>query len=865
MTEPGRTTDPPSEPIRIGPYRLARRLGQGGMGEVFLAWDERLGRRVALKRIRREAPTAEERERFRREASAAARLSHSAVVRIYDLVEDAAGDALVFEYVEGRTLRDLLREGLPSPALATLLGREIAEGLAAAHASGLVHRDLKAENVMVTPDGHAKILDFGIAKAAAPGLDEETLTVEGAVLGTFHAMSPEQARGGEVDARSDLFSLGVLLYELLTGCSPFRGNDLLDTLQRVVGHRPPPVREVRPEIPRALSDLVDRLLAKRPEERPASAGEVARELAALSPGDLPEEPPAGEGLTWSAPALSGESYAPPKLRRFSGTIALILAAAAVLIVLGLGIGRLVHREAPPPLRVAVLAPKVPAGANADFRLAAAGALEAALSALASLDGVAPLDPAQSGPATSPAEAARTAAAGEVLSLAMEPQGPAGARISLRRVQGRDGRVLWAGSFPISVSGQDRDLRLLADAVAVQLRRAWPERRLRPGTPALAVSDHDYAELLRIKEGVDRGDISPESELAGLENVVRSSPRFLEGHLLVSQLAATLFTSTHDPRYLDRALQAARAGRELAPGDPRPLSVLILAALPGNRRDEARQALAALTAINPGDPQIHMLAGKLAESEGDLKRAIAELGTAAARAPSWSNLFRLADLEIKAGRIADARRHLEQLLARGPDNLWGRDKLGYLELVKGEPKRAEQIYLELIRRHPQRAFYTNLGLARSLLGRHEEAVEAYRHALELAPGHLTVLLNLADAQLALGHGEEARSLYNQVLDRLAATERAAGLSPSERMDRAQCLAHLGRTRDAVELTQSTLRTSGDDPEVLYQASLVYALAGDRASALVNAELALAKGVEPRWFILPVFPLRDDPELRAMLAG
>lgn len=260
----------------------------------------------------------------------------------------------------------------------------------------------------------------------------------------------------------------------------------------------------------------------------------------------------------------------------------------------------------------------------------------------------------------------------------------------------------------------------------------------------------------------------------------------------------------------------------------------------------------------------MLAGKLAESEGDLERAIAELDAAVARAPSWSNLFRLADLEIKAGRIADARRHLEQLLARSPDNLWGLEKLGNLELVKGEPTRAERIYLDLIRRQPrQRSFYTNLGVARSLLGRPADAVEAYRQALALAPGHLAVLLNLADAELALGHGEKARSFYNQALDRLAATERAAGLSPEERMARAQCLAHLGRTREAVELTQSTLRTRGDDPEVLYDASLVYALAGDRASALVNAQLALKKGVEPRWFILPVFPLRDDPELRAML--
>jgi tetratricopeptide (TPR) repeat protein len=871
MTEPGPTTDPPSEPIRIGPYRLARRLGQGGMGEVFLAWDERLGRRVALKRIRREAPTAEERERFRREASAAARLSHPAVVRIYDLVEDAAGDALVFEYVEGRTLRELLREGLPPPAFAARLGREIAEGLAAAHAGGLVHRDLKAENVMVTPDGHAKILDFGIAKAAAPGGEGEALTVEGALLGTFHAMSPEQARGGEVDARSDLFSLGVLLYELLTGRSPFRGSDLLETLQRVAGHRPPPVRESRPEIPGALSDLVDRLLAKRPEERPASAGEVARELAALSPGDLPEGPPAGEGPTWAGPALfapppagSGESYAPPKLRRFSGTVAFILAAAALLIVLGLGAGRLVRQEAPPPLRVAVLIPKVPAGAREDFRLASAGALEAALSALASLDGISPLDPAQSGPATSPAQAARTAAAGEVLTLTMEPRGPGGAQISLRRVQGRDGRVLWAGSFPVPVGAQDRDLRLLADAVTVQVRRAWPERRLRPGTPALEVDDRDYAELLRIKERFEGGNVPLGPELDRLEKVVRSSPRFLEGHLLISHVAASLFTSTHDPRHLERALAAARAARELAPGDPRPLVALFFAALSGHREEEARRALAALTATTPGDPQLHVLAGKLAESQGDLRQAIAELKTAVEHAPEWSSLFRLADLEMKAGRTADARRHLEELLARGPDNIWGLDKLGNLELLEGDPVRAERIYLDLLRRQPQRSYYTNLGLARALLGRPADAVEAYRKALELAPGHVAVLLNLADAELALGHGEEARSHYAQTLDRLAATERAGGLSAAERMIRAQCLVHLGRAREAVELTQGTLRTSGDDPETLYEASLVYALAGDRASALVNARLALEKGVQPRWFTLPVFgPLRADPELRAML--
>jgi tetratricopeptide (TPR) repeat protein len=417
-----------------------------------------------------------------------------------------------------------------------------------------------------------------------------------------------------------------------------------------------------------------------------------------------------------------------------------------------------------------------------------------------------------------------------------------------------------------VSGEDRDLRLLADAVAIHLRRAWSERSLRPGTPALEVDDRDYAELLRIKERVDRGNVPLEPELARLERIVRSSPRFLEGHLRLSHLACSLFTSTHDPTYLERALEAAHAGRALAPGDPRPLVALFDAALLGHRSDEARRALAELTGITPGDPQLHVLAGKLAESQGDLKLAIAEMEAAVERTPAWTNLFRLATLEVKAGRTADARRHLEQLLARSPDNLWGLDKLGNLELLEGDPARAERIYLDLIRRQPQRPFYTNLGLARSLLGRPDSAVEAYRHALDLAPGHVAALLNLADAELALGHDEEARSRYAQALDRLAATDRAAGLSAVERMDRAQCLAHLGRTREAVELTQSTLRANGDDPETLYKASLVYALAGDRASALVNAELALKKGVQPRWFTLPAFGLlRNDPELRAMLGG
>jgi tetratricopeptide (TPR) repeat protein/predicted Ser/Thr protein kinase len=854
-------------PSAIGPYRLARRLGRGGMGEVFLAWDERLGRRVAVKRILRDTPRPEDRERFRREARAAARLSHPAVVQVYDFVEDDTGDAIVLEYVEGRTLRDLLAEGVPPIEFAVRLAREIAEGLAAAHAAGLVHRDLKLENVVVTREGHAKILDFGIAKLP----ESETLTAQGMVMGTPHAMSPEQARGGEVDARSDLFSLGTLLYELLTGTSPFLGSNSLDALQRVISHAPPPVSRLRPEVPRSVAELVDRLLAKRPEGRPRGAGEVARALAAFAPAPAlateASDLSAGTGSTLvELPGVfvhGGGGRMSSTLAR-SRRLPLVL-LVILLVVFALSTGWLLQGflqgGSPAPLRVAVLAPQVGADGE-EPGLMASALLTATLSGLASLEGLAPLDPAQAGSAATPVEAARTAAADEVVALGLE-QEEEGARASLRRIAS-DGRVLWTASFPVPAGSGDRDLRLLADAVAVQLQRAYPDRRPRPGVPELEVSDGAYAELLRVRERIGRGSTDLEPELARLDAVVRDSPRFLEGHLLLADLTHNLFSAKRDPAILQRGLEAARAAAQLAPGDPRPLVARFRLALFADRLDEAEETMAALSGIIPGDPQLHSLAGQLAESRGDLEGAALELAAAVEGAPSWAHLYRLADLEIRLGRTAAARRHLEELLARSPGNVWGLNRLGHLELLEGDPGRAERIYLDILRLQPQRSHSTNLGLARSLLGRHAEAVEAYRGALSFEPDNPYLLLNLADAELALGREDEARGLYSRTLESLDRLEEAAALSPLQRMVRAQCLAHLEQAREAVKVTQQALRDSGDDPEILYAASLVYALAGDRASALVNAELALGKGMQPRWFTLPAFgPLRDDPELRALL--
>jgi serine/threonine protein kinase/tetratricopeptide (TPR) repeat protein len=315
--------------FRLGGYRIESLLGRGGMGEVYLAYDERLQRHVALKRIRADGPVeARARARFRREAQAAARLNHPAIVQIYDILDTEHGDCIVMEYVAGETVAALVKRGPPALAQALRLASAVADGLGEAHAKGLVHRDLKAENVLVTSAGQAKILDFGLALPLWGHSPSPALTQEGALLGTVHAMSPEQASGRSVDHRSDIFALGVLLYELVTGRSPFRGANLLDTLRRVTSEAPVPLTESRPEAPGELVALVARLLEKEPERRPQSARLVAAELAALAvrvpgeapflslEGDSPRPPPAvkepsGDEPTVSRALAAGVAPVPP--------------------------------------------------------------------------------------------------------------------------------------------------------------------------------------------------------------------------------------------------------------------------------------------------------------------------------------------------------------------------------------------------------------------------------------------------------------------------------------------------------------------------------------------------------------------------
>ncbi len=325
---------------RIGHYEVLRVIGRGGVGIVFQAFDEVLRREVALKVLSPQmAATSPARKRFLREARSSARVRHENVVQVF-AVEEQPLPYLVMELIPGETLQQRLGRTGPLDATEVVrVGHQIAEGLAAAHAAGLVHRDIKPANVLIEdgPKGRVKLTDFGLARAA----DDASLTQSGVVAGTPLYMAPEQARGEALDARADLFSLGSVLYEMASGRPPFRAATAYGVMKRVIDDTPRPIRDLIPETPRWLADVIARLHAKKPEARFQTAREVADLL-----GGCEARPDANDTHTHLHPIPRS---APPGRRwRWIAVAALLLPALAAVLLWAAGLTPWPTRQQTPP-------------------------------------------------------------------------------------------------------------------------------------------------------------------------------------------------------------------------------------------------------------------------------------------------------------------------------------------------------------------------------------------------------------------------------------------------------------------------------------------------------------------------------------
>jgi serine/threonine protein kinase len=672
----------PPIPELIGSYRVEKLLAKGGMGEVYLAHDDRLGRPVAIKQIRSDKPvSAEDRVRLRREAQSVARMSHPAIAQVHDVVYSDDGDSIVMQYVEGRTLAEIMSLGGIEPTMAMSVAREVAEGLAAAHAKHLVHRDLKAENIMVTPWGQAKILDFGLAKQMPQGDTAESLTAQGMLIGTISIMSPEQASGGQIDFRSDLFSFGILVYELFTGKSPFWRDRWIETLHAIRKTDPPSMCALRPDLPSELSDLVDQLLQKDPDKRPQDSQEVANVLTRIAGTEKLAKLPKpnirlnrSSSRAWSSihrllrvsdwrplratdvVARAAPFYPAALLRRISPWW------AAVFLLLGLAVIALVGRKPPTPRahNILVLEPKLqstepdgtPDGAGA-YDETTFGVLATALDTLGRWQGVVVLSPVEAaGIAGSVVERANAAGADEALQTAISCA--QSCRVSFQRIRVTDVfemPTITKITFPVDTT---QPLQV-AELLNKELRQLYLDKRPRP-RPSHVVDAVDYVEYTRLRSKLAKGETFSDNDRAALSSILQRAPGFIEGHLLEVMLAQSLDE-------VDRAWDLAEAAGALDREDPDPryLAIRLEMELTTGNSERAAFTLKELEKVWGNVASVERARSRLLAQRGDIEEALRITRRLVDEQVSWRNLWLLACHEAQAGDIEKERLHLRDLV------------------------------------------------------------------------------------------------------------------------------------------------------------------------------------------------------------
>jgi len=841
-------------PHRIGRFRVLRLVGSGGMGEVYEAFDDQLQRAVAIKGLLHDRVSLERRERLRREALSAAALSHPAITHVYEIVSEADADWVVMEYVQGRSLADVIASSPLSPGQTANIGVEIAEALAEAHQHGIVHRDIKAENIVLTPSGHVKVLDFGLAKwTGERGGADDRITTDGMVVGTSRAMSPEQALGRDIDGRSDIFSLGSLLYELVSGRPAFRGTTPIETMHKIAGVRYEPLTTVAPGTPKALAVVIERCLARDPSDRYQKAEQAAHDLrrvAATATGASVTQP----GFRSSQILVRARGH----LLTLIGVVAVVTTVAVAGVMLG-------WFRVKKPLAVAVL-PVESAALGDAVRIASTAIEDAIVTRLAQMKNVIVVSGrdvrAVSSQGKRVPEIARELGVRELVETSLTPGQPGQPlRVDLQRLEGGTGRVIWSEQLEV---GTD-DLMLLQDRIVTALGDAYRgvptsgHPGSRDATPAALEA------YLQAKNRIDSGKYSKDfkEEIALLEKATADAPRFLAPVITLAASYHYLHELYRRPADGARCLTFAERAGELAPDHPWVLSLEAWLALDRRDNEAALERTRAWTASRPGDgvawETLAVVLGRMEryrESEAAFDRSLALL-------PSWHTFFSLGQSRESRGDFDGAREAIRRALAISPGNLFLLGLLAEVEMYAGNNMEAERLYRDLLARRGTRLDRIHLGNCLYYQGKMAEAATLYREAADKDPSDYLALANLADTRFAMGQTNFAKTSYSEAL-RLCEVQYGQGVRRRALLEtRARCLAQLGHGPEAFLAIQEALSEYPDNPATMFMAALVAVVTGDTNAAIAWTGKALAAHAPAVWFTGPEFArLASDPRFRAL---
>ncbi|MEO5616218.1 MAG: protein kinase [Candidatus Eisenbacteria bacterium] len=878
----------------LGRYRIERTLGRGGMGEVLLAHDDLLNRPVALKRLDPQGADRESRRRgILKEARRVSAITDRRIASIYDVVDLEDEVMLVMEYVNGITLRQRMADPVSLDEFWSL-ATQCVEGLLAAHAHGVIHRDIKPENLMLTAGGQLKVLDFGIARRIA--VEGENATMPGSdshsyrIAGTPHYMAPEAHMGGVVDERTDIFSLGVVFYELLTARRPFEGSNYAVVVNQILNSTPPPVAERNPAAGAELSGLIEDMLAKKLDERIATAGEVMERLAAAreggaggvsgprsegSPGvplvatparvaaaaAMPREIPAGVTPT-SANTIDSTAT---RSRRWSGRLARVVLGAGALAA---AVAAVVWRtSAAPPLprdiNLAVLAPLTP-GASEDFANFARGAVELTNSRL-QRHGDTPGFQMASFAEGSEEKIGSAADARKILgtNLALIPtldQGPdmLRARLELRDPEGE--RVLVSRTIEVPSAQPFEFLdRLYRESAAMlgQVPRVGAADSL-SGIRGAGTLRFYLQGMGRLRAAADSAEAL--RALAEFEAACRTEPEAAVTEAGVSAAAFKLHQLTANAVWLVRADESSR--RAVARDGTRAEAHRSRAAVLASQRkmDESLAEYAHAARLDPGRRDLILNVARAHARAGD--RATEKeiyLEAIRLRPHSWQPWWWLAIWHHRAGNIDESIHANEELIRRAPHYYRGYANLGGLMVLHGDYVAAITALRHSIKLHPTRTAFGNLGTAYFNSGRLAESVDAYNQSFQFGHAEYSTWLNLGDAYYWLrGEKAQAAEAYAQAI-RLGREEAASRMRSGSSVDLelaanlATVFPKLGHPDSARVHIASALALDSANTTVQYCAALTHWQLAERARALDWLERAVRGGY-------PVVWLRDSPIFR-----
>ena len=830
---------------RLGRYEILDLVGAGGMGEVYRARDTELGREVAVKVLPRDLAGDRQRlARFTHEAQTVARLSHPNILEIHDFGTDGGILYAVTELLVGKDLRHRLGEGPLPVAKALEIGRAVAEGLAAAHSRGVVHRDVKPANIFVTSTGHVKILDFGIARLRHPAVadaDDSAQSTDSAtgppgVAGTVGYMSPEQVRGQEVDARSDIFSFGCVFYEMLTGRRAFREVTNADTMLAVLTRDPPPVTALRPELPPMLDRIVRRCLEKQPEERFESARDVAFAIQAVED----DRTPSGVG---ARPAPR------PPLRR-----ALRWAAATALVAPAALLAWLQPWRGPPPLPQVthlVVTRFAVAGEDPWVRQLADGLAETVTGGLTVLE-----EQSRGRLWVLPTRCVTTTDADPVAAMRRSYNVTLGVvgrlqrsgdvvRLTLEVVDASRGRTLRSAVVEEALGNltafQQAPTLRLAELLGVEVSPDSRQRLSADRTNLTSVLDAYLRGRGLLAYG---GKESLDAAIELLAAASRGDPLFAAPRVALASACRRQLEATGDRQWLERGLQPLAEIRE---GSAEALSAAAALHRTAGDGEAAAADLERAVALRPQSAEAHLSLGLAYQALRRFPDAERELQHAVYLRPGyWVGHAYLARLYQVQGRQEAAVTQFREVIAAAPESVYGYNNLGTTYVLLERNDEARETFERSLAIEPNYFAFSNLGTIHFQSSRFADAIAMYRNALALDDSDYTLWGNLAYACASVDQPEEARRGFERAVELAEGQRRTRPRDPELLTDLAGYHALLGRRDEASRLLDLAVAEAPTEPAVMASIGEAFEDLGQRERALEWVARAIGEGYPHTWF-------------------